>query len=501
MEPRTASDEEAVIECIDELLSYATLQVCAVGAKLIATGEDADCFYYVTQGVFEVSHRVGRTPIVVALIGAGEFFGEIGFFDRLPRTRDIRAREAAQVRIFDREVMARISAEKPRLHAHFLEYLLRSVCGRFRQVLADRGPLTAYAASLSTGREQFQGLQPLPADLMNSADWRELNAHIEEFKAGMFDVTYQLQREAKEDIDAAIAHRGNAILDAFKEKVRSFGPVIERNQNAALLWGYLFKEVFPYLMRSRFAERAYYKPKGFAGDYWMIELIYRNQPDGDGKLGKLIDAWALRQVPAKAVRARRDLLKRLLDRLCRERLGQGRVVRIMNLACGPSRELSDLLVESEYGDDVEALCIDIDPEALQYAHEHVLSREHPKTSVRFMNENVIKWALGRVKHDFGAQDIIYSSGLCDYLDDRLFAALIKRAFQQLKPGGVFIVGNFSPANPDRFFMDHILYWRLLHRGEKDLRRLFAQSPFGESISIVSEEEGVNLFVVASRPYN
>jgi SAM-dependent methyltransferase len=336
---------------------------------------------------------------------------------------------------------------------------------------------------------------------MNSADWRELNAHIEEFKAGMFDVTYQLQREAKEDIDAAIAHRGNAILDAFKEKVRSFGPVIERNQNAALLWGYLFKEVFPYLMRSRFAERAYYKPKGFAGDYWMIELIYRNQPDGDGKLGKLIDAWALRQVPAKAVRARRDLLKRLLDRLCRERLGQGRVVRIMNLACGPSRELSDLLVESEYGDDVEALCIDIDPEALQYAHEHVLSREHPKTSVRFMNENVIKWALGRVKHDFGAQDIIYSSGLCDYLDDRLFAALIKRAFQQLKPGGVFIVGNFSPANPDRFFMDHILYWRLLHRGEKDLRRLFAQSPFGESISIVSEEEGVNLFVVASRPYN
>jgi hypothetical protein len=95
---------------------------------------------------------------------------------------------------------------------------------------------------------------------------------------------------------------------------------------------------------------------------------------------------------------------------------------------------------------------------------------------------------------------IYSSGLCDYLDSRLVKALIKRAYEHLKPGGVLILGNFSPVNPDRPIMDHLLYWRLIHRDPEQLRDLFDDTPFGRQVvEIIAETQGVNLFALARRP--
>jgi hypothetical protein len=115
-----------------------------------------------------------------------------------------------------------------------------------------------------------------------------------------------------------------------------------------------------------------------------------------------------------------------------------------------------------------------------------------------MTENVIKWALGRVKHDFGTLDLIYSSGLCDYLDDRLLVKMIQRCYEHLNSGGTLVIGNFSKDNPDRFFMDHLLYWRLIHRNKADLMSLFNDTGFGGNVRIMSEEEGLNLFAIARR---
>ena len=161
------------------------------------------------------------------------------------------------------------------------------------------------------------------------------------------------------------------------------------------------------------------------------------------------------------------------------------------------RELFDLLARCDYSNRIDALCIDIDAEALHYANRHVNTASH-QASVRFMHENVIKWVLGRAKHDMGLQDIIYTSGLCDYLDDRMMQRLIERCHQQLAPGGALIIGNFSPSNPDRQFMDNIMYWRLIHRDEGDMHRLFAASPFGDRVELIAEEHGVNLFAIARK---
>jgi hypothetical protein len=48
-------------------------------------------------------------------------------------------------------------------------------------------------------------------------------------------------------------------------------------------------------------------------------------------------------------------------------------------------------------------------------------------------------------------------------------------------------------------MDHIVSWRLIYRDETELRELFAETPFGRNIDLLSEEQQVNLFAVATKP--
>jgi SAM-dependent methyltransferase len=248
-------------------------------------------------------------------------------------------------------------------------------------------------------------------------------------------------------------------------------------------------------MRSRFVERAYFKPRGYAGDYLLMEMIYRGRPNGDGKLGRLVDGYCLNTTASKSVRGRRELLGRELTALCWPFLTQSRPVRIMNLACGPSRELFDFIEGCDASDLVEALCLDIDTEALAYTRNQVDPGNH-RASIRLMNENIVKWALGRNRQAIETQDIIYSAGLTDYFDDRLFEALIRRCHEHLKPGGVMLIGNFAPHNPERMFMDHIMQWKLNYRDKDAIVARVAGSPFGKNVEILTEAEGVNLFVKA-----
>ncbi len=57
-------------------------------------------------------------------------------------------------------------------------------------------------------------------------------------------------------------------------------------------------------MGSPFGHRTYHKPIGYAGDYEMMNMIYRNQPEGRSLFEKLIHLLLVSQWPAKSVRNR-----------------------------------------------------------------------------------------------------------------------------------------------------------------------------------------------------
>jgi extracellular factor (EF) 3-hydroxypalmitic acid methyl ester biosynthesis protein len=468
----------------------------AKGQEIVAPGSESDCLYYVEKGAVEVSTSVGDTRISVALIGAESFFGEIGFLDGRSRVRNIRATEDTVIKIFDYQRVRELKTDNPQLYGDFVTYLARSICDRFRRILEEREPLTAYAASLSTGRRTFQGSKPIPEWFLGTSEWSSLNRTIEGLKADFFDLSYQVQQKTGIGAPQALDDECSRILDELNGQLenlesRSGGNVEE------FVWGYVFKEIFPYYMRSRFAERAYYKPRGYAGDYVLMEMIYNQEPDGDGKVGKLIDRWFLNTSAARAVRGRRELLSNLLEKYAGEKRQDEAPFRVMNLACGSNRELFDFLSRFKRTELIEAVCVDADLEALEYTNTRVNTFPH-RAAIRLMNDNLVRWALGSTKQQYGQFDVIYSAGLTDYLDRRLFVALISRCHEHLKPGGRLVIGNFTRSNPNRVFMDHLLDWKLIYRDESNLRDLFAESPFGLDIEVKAEHEQVNLFAVATK---
>ena len=484
---------------LDSVLAYATIRHFSTGEPILSPQSATNAFYYLVNGTVEVSYTDREdTRITVALIGEGEFFGEIGYFDGASRVRNIQAAGEARVGIFDETVMTKLRAAKPELFVDFIVFLTRNICEKFRRIAGEREPIAGYAESLSTRRaSRYTEAKPLPAALINSSQWHSISSRMEAFKSELFNLSHRMQKaEAEGNQDPESEARCHAVLAELNGALPEFARIMKGSNYSEVMWGYVFKEIFPYFMRSRFAERAYFKPKGYAGDFLMMEHIYADEPKGEGKLGEIIDSFCLQRPGSLAIRGRRILLRDQLMQRSGAIHARGRTTRIMNLACGPNRELFDFLGDCDFSETIEALCVDIDSEALQYTNRYVNIFPH-RASIRLMSENVIKWAMGRVKHHIEPLDIIYSAGLCDYLDPRLFRALITQCHNHLKPGGTLLLGNFT-FYPDSLFLDKLLKWELIYRTEDDLRELFAPTPFGDRIEILVEQAGVNLFAVATK---
>ncbi len=498
-DPEDTNATQSFQRMLEQVLSFAQVRSFSGGQPILTPETATDAFYYLIDGAVEVSYTDRNdTRITVALIGTGEFFGEIGYFDGESRVRDIQAIKKARVGLFDTAAMDALRAGQPELYMDFLVFLTRKICGKFRRISGEREPIAGYADSLSTRHaSRYTESKPLPASLVRSSQWHSVSSRMEELKAELFNLSHRLQKvEAEGGQDPVSEQRCHAVLAELNGSLTEFSRVMDGSGYEEVMWGYVFKEIFPYFMRSRFAERAYFKPKGYAGDFLMMEHIYANIAKGEGKLGEIIDDFCLQRPGSLAIRGRRLLLKNQLLRLSGERAAQGQMTRIMNLACGPNRELFDFLDECEYSERIEALCVDIDSEALQYTNQYVNIFPH-RASIRLMSENVIKWSLGRVKHHIEPQDIIYSSGLCDYLDPRLFRALITQCYNHLKPGGTLMLGNFT-FYPDSLFLDKLLKWELIYRTEEEMKELFAPTPFGDQVRIIAEKEHVNLFALATK---
>jgi hypothetical protein len=482
---------------LHKMLPFSRALFYAAGEEVVVRGADSRFLYYVEKGSVEVSHTIDNTRIIVALIGPENFFGEIGFFDGTSRVRDIRATEDSIIRVFNADCIHAMQKKDPVLHGDFVTLIAQSICIKFRRVLEESEPLMAYSASLSTSSKSFKEAKPIPPQCFQTNAWRRVNKLVEDFKASFFDLSLQLQQGDDPSVSDLLGRHCFTVMDAFNRQLEDTALLLKDNEYSDYLWGYAFKEIFPYFMRSRFAERAYFKPRGYAGDYVMMEMIYNNEPEGDGKVGTLIDSWCLETEAAKAVRGRRAFLKERLEIICRPRAKSGFTTRIMNLACGPTRELFDFLAVCDYSDMIMALCIDADLQALEYTNNTVNVIPH-SASVRLMNDNLVRWALGRLRHNFGSQDIIYSAGLADYLDDRVLLALINRCYDHLDWGGTLIIGNFGNKNQHKTFLDQILQWKIIHRGTEDLQEIFGRSHFAGPIEIAAEENEVNLFAVAKK---
>ena len=91
----------------------------------------------------------------------------------------------------------------------------------------------------------------------------------------------------------------------------------------------------------------------------------------------------------------------------------------------------------------------------------------------------------------GQFDLIYSTGLFDYLNEGVGRRLVSTLFNMLNPGGQLIVANFMPEIRDIGFMETFMDWNLIYRTRQDMASLTAEVK-------ESEIRDLNIFAEDSR---
>lgn len=114
--PRTGFFVNADDATMDALEDLATTRNLIAGEVLFEQGDEGDTFYFIEEGVLEVSvlSSEGR-KLYLELMNAGEFLGEIALLDPGPRTATISAREPTRLMCIARTDLVNACLATPEL--------------------------------------------------------------------------------------------------------------------------------------------------------------------------------------------------------------------------------------------------------------------------------------------------------------------------------------------------------------------------------------------------
>lgn len=238
------------------------------------------------------------------------------------------------------------------------------------------------------------------------------------------------------------------------------------------------------------------KPYGYSGDFKIIDDIYQNKPTTVG-FARLWDDWFQQLSASRAVRERKEDFKRLILDFLKENRKTN--LRIMNLACGPAREIKELLENDSEKLLSEATfdCYDLEMRALEYAKQ--LLNNHK--NINFSQKNAIRLALKKdIKEEIPySYDLIYSTGLFDYLDERIAVRLVANLKKLLKPGAIIIIANAADkySNSSAAWMEWAVDWYLIYRTEYEFKKIFLDAGFKDRcLQMIPQQSNVMQYCLA-----
>jgi len=297
--------------------------------------------------------------------------------------------------------------------------------------------------------------------------------------------------EFRETVADAISDYLNLVLPA---KYKHIPKLLEGRSPAAVeaATKFMREQVGAFVYGAPFAFRAYSKPRGYAGDYEMMNHLYRDERVGKSLFDQCMHKYFIDEPAGVAVKNRgRYLLEKIKTVVARS---SSKKIRILAVASGPAMEQQLFLKEVTHntGKEIEFVCIDQDEESLKHAQRQIQSADRFIKSghtFRFVNL-AIKNIIGRGLPEKNF-DLIYTAGLFDYFTDPVAQLTATKLFEGLAPGGELVIGNFSKDNPSVAFMEMVLDWHLIYRSVEDLHKLFG----GIDKQMVVEDEPlkINLF--------
>ena len=117
----------------------------------------------------------------------------------------------------------------------------------------------------------------------------------------------------------------------------------------------------------------------------------------------------------------------------------------------------------------------------------------------FVRENIISIIRNGKKDLFDGKDLIYSTGLIDYLPDRLLKRLVKLCYDGLNLGGRLILSHKDRDEYIPMKEDWLADWKFVPRNEEKLLDIVAQAGIQRSdIEIIREDSQIIFFLIMDK---
>jgi len=335
------------------------------------------------------------------------------------------------------------------------------------------------------------------AQVYEIADWLEhLMAQVGEIEENIKHTNHQSLLDYEETIIGMVA---NYLAKVFPDVLNRFnhvaGNLPEASRKDSI--DFLRQKLNHLIYQAPFAERVFTKPLGYAGDYEMMNLIYKQENVGKSLFARCLQRYYIDEPAAQAVRNRADYLIGVITKALAG-ASTDRPFRMLSVACGPAMEWQRLLPQLQDLDKrVIVDLLDQDEHALlstQNRLRHLRTKHGAQVEFQFVHKAIRNIIVRGT--EYKEYDLIYSAGLFDYLSDPVAFTAAQQLYNNVRPGGKLVIGNFNVGNPTQVVMDYALDWELIYRSEADLLELFKQ--IGGRLSVEREPLDINLFCVISK---
>ena len=265
--------------------------------------------------------------------------------------------------------------------------------------------------------------------------------------------------------------------------------------------------VTPILLNSPLQRRAYTKPLGYAGDYQVMLYYYDSGFEGDSVFAQVFHKMACEHPLSAGCRTRKDFIVDVMgEELTRVVAvgGADSLFRVTSLGCGPAREVADFAKKWGHRPGRTSwTLIDQEDEALSVAYQtsrRALAQCEGQGTVQCLNLSFAQLFRDPTIVKAGSpQDLIFSTGLVDYLREATAQQLVAVLYNQLAPGGLLALGNAVGPNDYFFSAEFTLDWTIFYRTKEEMLRL-AKAVAGEAQVEVALEPGkAYYFLLVRKP--
>jgi extracellular factor (EF) 3-hydroxypalmitic acid methyl ester biosynthesis protein len=434
-------------------------------------------------------------------------------------------RNASVIELYDPTLSLRLSEVLDKFKITFQERVIYSGRATVRNIIDVKAKIVCEAqledgqwGDLELGMSAHDGQKVGEEFKKFVGEWQKFYKVLPEFKVVVTDMQIFLSdlqswleqiesqirslpaaKQAESELQIANALRDPVIgaLNSLFERFEVTANKIEEDLRPAHR-AFSRRQLHQFFLNAPFLYRTYAKPLGYAGDYEMMNMIVRNGMEGKSLFAKLINAYLLNHAPCRAVRNRADFLtSKILAETARVSRSGG-VNSIFCVACGPAWEAVNFIADSPLSNQAKFQLLDFEQETLKYTSKKIndIKRKHQRqTQVSFVKNSVQNLLRGRnrttPKEKF---DLIYCSGLYDYLSDRVCKELNTYLYDLLQPGGLLVVGNFAAHTPGQNLMEHLMEWFLIYRTSAQLATLAPENAPAEDCVVSAEPTGSNIFL-------